>query len=225
MHGVSRPFAVSFPAIEWDFAFADLQALSSADTISIQEGMIHRRDPQRERRLDVAKSRNRRGMGPLLKEMRTSPVAAAVNGVLGVGGILGGGIVIALLFARAVRKRVPGQATTEGSLLLFAFLIGLFLLGGIGFLLFALVQLTTRTRVFGKGMVRHRFGNKRVVLWVEVDHFGVGGAAATSLTSWSMLLRNGERIDFHSGLYYKSEFAETMELIAEQIEDTHRQLG
>ncbi len=164
-------------------------------------------------------------MGELLKEMRTSPVAAAVNGVLGVGGILGGALVIVLRIANAVRRTAPGPATSEKTLLLYGCLIGFFLLGGAGFLLFALLQLTTRIRVFGKGMVWRRYGKKRVILWPEVEHFGRGDATARSLTSWSMLLRNGERIDLHSGLYYKSEFVETMELIAEQIEETQKQLG
>jgi hypothetical protein len=164
-------------------------------------------------------------MGPLLKEMRTSPVAAIVNGVLGVVGILGAGLGIVFKFAFAVRRTAPGPATTEKSLLLYGCLLVLFLLGGAGFLLFALLQLTTRIRVFAKGMIWRRYGKKRVILWEEVGHFGVGDAAAPSLTSRSMLLRSGERIVFNSGLYYKSEFAETMDLIAEQIEETQRKLG
>jgi hypothetical protein len=162
-------------------------------------------------------------MGPLLKEMRTSMVAAVINGVLGVGGILGAGILLVLRLARGVRSAAPGRATSEGSLLIYVFLGGIFLLGGAGFLLFALLQMTTRLRVFRKGMVWRRYGNKRVVLWLEVEHFGRGDAAAATLTSWSMLLRGGERIDFHSGLYNRREFAETMELIAEQIEESHKQ--
>ena len=124
-----------------------------------------------------------------------------------------------------VGRTAPGQGPTEKSLLLYGCLIGFFLLGGTGFLLFALLQLTTRIRVFGKGMVWRRYGKKRIILWEEVEHFGAGDAAASSLTSRSMLLRNGERIDLHSGLYYKSDFADTMELIAEQIEERHRRLG
>jgi hypothetical protein len=152
-------------------------------------------------------------------------VAAVVNGLLGIGGILGAGIVVTLEVARRVRKAVPGRATSQGSFLLYACLGGIFLLGGAGFLLFALLQITTRIRVFGKGLVWRRFGTKRVVLWVEVEHFDRSDAAAASLISWSMLLHGGERIIFHSGLYNRREFTETMELIAEQIEETRRQLG
>ena len=54
----------------------------------------------------MARNRPKRGMGPLLKEMRTSPVAAVVNGVLGVGGILGGGLV--------VRFTINVQVTGDG---------------------------------------------------------------------------------------------------------------
>jgi hypothetical protein len=92
-------------------------------------------------------------------------------------------------------------------------------------LLFALLQLSTRIRVFARGMVWRRLGAKRVVFWVEVEHLGYGDTAAESLTSWSMLLKSGERINLHSGLYNRTEFAETMELIGEQIEETHKQTG
>jgi hypothetical protein len=71
-------------------------------------------------------------MGPLLKEMRTSPAAAAVNGVLGVGGILGAGMLLALRAARAVRDQAPGEASSRGSLMLYVSLGGLFLVGGAG---------------------------------------------------------------------------------------------
>jgi hypothetical protein len=170
-------------------------------------------------------------MGLLLKEMRTSPIAAVVNGVLGVGGILGVGLLIVLWVTRSARSTVLLQDSqthlkvTEGSILLYLCLGGLFLLGGMGFLLFALLQITTSTRIFDKGLVWRRFGKKRVVRWVEVAHFGPGDSAAESLTSWRMVLHNGEPIIFHSGLYNRSEFAETMELIAEQIEETHKQIG
>jgi hypothetical protein len=123
---------------------------------------------------------------------------------------------------------VPGparQTIFQQSLLLYGCLGGIFLLGGVGFLLFAVLQITTSIRVFSKGLVWRRFGKKRVVLWVEVDHFGPGDAAAESLTSWRMVLRNGEPIIFHSGMYDRREFAETMELIAEQIEETQKQFG
>jgi hypothetical protein len=122
-------------------------------------------------------------MGPLLKEMRTSPAAAVVNGVLGVGGILGAGMLLALRAARAVRDQVPGEASSRGSLMLYVSLGGLFLVGGAGFLLFALLQVTTRLRVFARGLVWRRFGTRRVVLWAEVADFGRGEAAAESLTS------------------------------------------
>lgn len=171
----------------------------------------------------MGRSRIKRGMGTLLKEMRTSVVAAAINGVLGVGGILGAGLLLVLRMARGVRSATHSQPTSEGALLFYVLLGGIFLLGGAGFLLFALLQMTTSIRVFNKGMVWRRFGNKRIILWLEVEHFGRGDATAATLTSWSMLLRSGERINFHSGLYNRSEFAETMELIAEQIEESHKQ--
>ncbi len=179
----------------------------------------------------MARSRNKRGMGPLLKEMRTSPVAAVVNGVLGIGGILGTGILIVFWVIGRARRSVLAhdvqtrQQVAQGTLLLYLCLGGLFLLGGVGFLLFALVQITTSIRVFERGLVWRRFGKNRGVFFVEVEHFGPGDAAAMSLTSWRMVLRNGEQLIFHSGLYNRSKFADTMELIAEQIEETHKQIG
>jgi len=179
----------------------------------------------------MARIRQKRGLGPLLKEMRTSPVAAVVNGVLGIGGILGTGIVFALGVSGRARRvvlrqnRQTHQKVTQQSFLLYFCLGGIFFLGGAGFLLFALVQMTASIRVFGRGLVWRRFGSKRVVLWEEVGHFGPGDAAAESLTSWRMVLRNGELILLHSGLYNRREFAATMELIAEQIEETQKQLG
>ncbi len=170
-------------------------------------------------------------MGPLLKEMRTSPVAAVVNGILGVSGILGVGIVMVMWFIRGARRTVPLQnhevrlKITQDSFLLYLGIGSLFLLGGAAFLLFALVQITTSIRVFDKGLVWRRFGKKRVVRWVEVKQFGPGDAAADSLTSWRMVLHNGELIVFHSGLYNRREFTETMELMAEQIEETYKQFG
>ena len=164
-------------------------------------------------------------MGPLLKEMRTSPVAAVVNGMLGVGGILGGGILVALHMIRGTLRGPVVHAATHGYLLLYVCLGAVFLLGGAGFLLFALLQITTSIRVFGRGLVWRRFGKKRVILWLEVEHFGRNDATAASLTSWSMLLRNGERINLHSGLYNRAEFEETMELITEQIQEAQEQFG
>ncbi len=179
----------------------------------------------------MARSRIKRGMGPFLKEMRTSPIAAVVNGVLGIGGILGTGILIVFWVIGRARRSVLAhdvqtrQQVAQGTLLLYLGLGGIFLLGGVGFLLFALVQITTSLRVFERGLVWRRFGKNRSVFFVEVEHFGPGDAAAMSLTSWRMVLRNGEQLIFHSGLYNRSEFAETMELIAEQIEETHKQIG
>jgi hypothetical protein len=171
----------------------------------------------------MARRRSKRSMGPLLKEMRTNPLAALINGVLGIGSILGLGILIALRVARNIRRNAPGPATTEKSLLLYLGIGGIFLLGGIGFLLFAFLQITTSIRVYGHGLVWRRFGRKRVVFWIEVEHFSPGDAAAEDLTSWSMLLHGGERINFHSVLYKRREFEETMELMAEQIEETRKQ--
>jgi hypothetical protein len=148
-----------------------------------------------------------------------------VNGVLGVGGILGAGILVALRAAREVRQMAPGEATSRGSRMLFVLLGGLFLLGEAGFLLFALAQVTTRIRVFARGLVWRRFGARRVVLWAEVADFGRGEAAAETLTTWRMLLHSGERLDFHSALYNRTEFTETMERIAELVEETRRRLG
>lgn len=178
----------------------------------------------------MARSRSKRGMGPLLKELRTNPVAAVVNGVLAAGGILSAGW-IALWMTYRAQWAVGHQAhqvrlaVAQQSLLLYLGLGSIFLLGGVIFLLFALVQITTSIRVFDKGLVWRRFGKKRVVRWVEVQHFGPGDATALSLTSWRMVLYNGEVIVFHSILYNSRVFAETMELMAEQIEETHKQLG
>lgn len=176
----------------------------------------------------MARSRNKRGMGPLLKEMRSSPVAAVVNGVLGIGGILAVGIAVAREALEKAESLAPdraGQKLSQGKMLLYGFIGGVSLLAGIGFLLFALLQITTSIRIFGRGMIWRRFGRKRVISWIEVAHFGLGDAAAESWTSWRMVLHNGEVIVFHSILYNRSEFAETMELIAEQIEETHQQYG
>lgn len=176
----------------------------------------------------MARRRTKRGLGPLLKEMRTSPVAAVVNGLLGISGILGMGLLIlgrVVRYARRSALEPARKQVSQNSSLLFVCLVGIFLLGGIGFLLFALVQITTNIRVFGRGMVWRRFGRKRIVLWEEVGQFGPGDAAAESLTSWRMVLRNGELILLHSGLYKRREFEVTMELIAEQIEETHKQFG
>jgi hypothetical protein len=176
----------------------------------------------------MARSRNKRGMGRLLKEMRTSPVAAVVNGVLGIGSILGTGILIVVRVVLYAQRSVPEPARQQVSLrssLLFVCLIVLFLLGGIGFLLFALVQITTSIRVFGRGMVWCRFFSKRVVLWEEVAHFGPFDTETESLSSWSLLLRSGERIILHAGLYNRRQFGETMQLIAEEIKETQKQFG
>ncbi len=174
----------------------------------------------------MARIQNKRGMGRLLKEMRTNPVAAVVNGVAGIGSIVGTGVAVVLGAMRKVAPDQTRQAASQGHLQIYRYLaVIVMLLAGIGLLLFALVQITTTLRVFSRGMVWRRFGNKRVIFWVEVEHFGRGDAAPESLTSWSLLLRSGERIILHAGLYNRGEFAETMELIAEQIEETHKQFG
>lgn len=176
----------------------------------------------------MARSRTKRGLGPLLKVMRTNPLAAVVNGVLGIVGILGTGILIiwrAILYSYNSAPQPARWQVSKNSALLFVCFGCLFLLGGMVFLLFALVQISTSIRVFERGLVWRRLLSKRVVLWVEIEHFGPGEAAAESLTSWSLLLRSGERINLHSMLYSRREFAETMDLIAEQIEETHKQLG
>jgi hypothetical protein len=167
-------------------------------------------------------------MGPLLNEMRTSPIAALVNSLLGIGGILGAGFVVAARAIRSVRTAGPRevrQVNPQASFLVIMCLGGIFLLGGLGFLLFALLQVSTNMRVHDRGLVWRRFGKKRIIFWVEVAHFGRFDETSESLASWSMLLRNGERIILHSGLYNRSEFAETMELIAEQIEQTQNHFG
>ncbi|MHB1421690.1 MAG: hypothetical protein ACYC3I_00560 [Gemmataceae bacterium] len=152
-------------------------------------------------------------------------MAAVVNGVLGIGAIGGTSILFVLWFALRFRRNAGGQSGSLGFLLLFLFLGVIFLLGGAGFLLFALLQLNTSIRVHDRGLVWRRLVGKRIVFWEEVDHFSPGDAAAESLTSWSMLLRDGERINFHSVLYHRWEFEKTMELIAEQIEEIHKRLG
>jgi hypothetical protein len=161
--------------------------------------------------------RRKRGLGPLRKEIRTSPLAAVVNGMVGIAFLGGAALVEVLKSAR--------DADGPKSLGLILFLVVLFALAGIGFLVFALVQMFTRLRVFDKGLVWHRYGKKRVILWPAVQGFRRGDSEAPTLNVWSMLLYSGERIDFHSGLYRRSEFQETMELIAEQIAETQKQLG
>lgn len=173
----------------------------------------------------MARHRIKRGLGRLLKELRTSPLAALINGILGVGGMLGGGLILVLRLARSVRDSAPGQNTNKGIGILYLSITFLFLLGGFGFLLFALLQLTTRIRIFDKGMAWHRHGKKRIIFWVEVEQFGRSDEATTGTAKWSMLLRSGERVDLHSAFYHRREFEKAMELIGEQIEETQRQFG
>jgi hypothetical protein len=172
----------------------------------------------------MARSRIKRGMGPLLKEMRANPIAALINGMVGI--VAMGGAVLAGIFrlmSSVDPTRGTGQAAAQGRAMLRIAIVLIALLVGTGFLLFGMLQITTRIRVFPKGMVWYRYGKKHVILWVEVDHFGPDEAAATTLTRWSMVLRNGARIDFHSTLYRRSDFADTMELIAEQIEEAAKE--
>lgn len=169
--------------------------------------------------------RGKRGMGPLLMETRPNPLAAVLNILLGIGSILGAGMAVIARFFRIVRHTVPGQATSGTSVPLLLLLAVVFLLGGIGFGLLAVVQITSYFRVYSRGLVWRRYGKKRIILWPEVHHFGRGDSTAPTLNVWSMLLHSGERINFHSGLYRQAEFEETMELIAELAAETRKQFG
>lgn len=173
----------------------------------------------------MARNRAKRGMGRLLKELRTSPIAAVINGVLGLGGMLSAGLVLVRRFTRSVKAAAPGPSAERGTMIISLFITAFLVLGGIAFLLFALLQWQTRLCIYERGLAWYRFGKKRIVLWVEVEHFGRGDDQGPQMGMWSLLLRSGERIDLRSTFYHRRQFEAAMELITEQIEEVHREYG
>lgn len=173
----------------------------------------------------MAHRRNKRGMGPLVKEMWANPMVAVVNGVLGVGSLAGAGIIVVVRLIVRFRGSNAGRSLSQLGMVAWLFVFAVLMLVGACFCVFGLLQMNTRILVYSKGMVWHRYGKKRIILWLEVDHFSCDDETTKTLKRWTMVLRNGERVDIHSLLYNREEFRETMELIAEQIEEAKKEFG